>query len=502
MPERPHLGESLQDEFACLTLNVTIPTGCQAGDKLPVMLWFHGGGFVFGTANYSVLDGRGVSEISSQIGCPTVFVTCNYRLGWFGFLASDDIRADRESLDGGNGNQGLGDQYNALKWVVKHIAAFGGDPDNITIFGQSAGAIEMHVHSPHNHLFKRAILMSGTVTTCGIYTEEQYHTLYLKLLRACGIDINLPGPERLAALRALPASKLLDVTDGVFGGISLPQFALCDDRSILGKGKKLPRPSSCVTGKLDWDGKLMITDCKRKVLPHPKYPNLTSFAPVDEGIIYDRQFTISPSKLISLISSHLPEDMATETLRHYKIHPALSKRDLYLVCESLITDVVFTGPAYYMARAHPDAVVAHWDYHATLDNAWKGYAHHSMDYLFSWQGLNAVLSPKEKELGRVTAEDYIRFANNKGYPARDERQELVCRVYNEEAEAALISRASYTGRPVEWFERIEDHIDAFHELAFEISMRRSELLSLEYGPGSGNEVVKDSSIDVTEGPPI
>ncbi|KAI3620874.1 alpha beta-hydrolase [Moniliophthora roreri] len=457
MPERPHLGESLQDEFECLNLQITMPAGSKAGDKLPVMVWFHGGGFVFGTANYSVLDGRGISEISTQIGYPTVIVTCNYRLGWFGFLASDDICADREAFGGGNGNQGLGDQHNALKWVVKHIKAFGGDPENITIFGQSAGAlsVDMHLHSPHRHLFKRAILMSGTAPICGYYTEEQYHILYLKLLRACSIDINLPGPERLEALRAVPASKLLDVTYDVFGGLNLPQFGSCDDGCVLGKGQKLPPPSSYVTDILDWEGKLMITDCKH------------------EGIIYDHEFTLSSNELISWITSRLPEPIASETLQHYNLSTSMSQRELYLACESFITDIIFTAPVYYMSQAHPNAVVGHWDYHSTFDNAWNGFAHHSMDYLFSF--------------GRAAAEDYIRFANDTAYPnqvVREDGPDPVCRVYNEDGEAVLLSRSSYSGRPTEWFERMKTYINVFYELAFEVSMRRSKLLSLEYGPGS------------------
>jgi carboxylesterase type B len=104
MPERPHVGESRPGEFDCLNLNVTLPAGTKPKDRLPVMIWFHGGGFVFGTANYSVLD---VANISSDIGCPTIFVTVNYRLGFLGFLASDDIKEDSAKFGGGNGNQAI-----------------------------------------------------------------------------------------------------------------------------------------------------------------------------------------------------------------------------------------------------------------------------------------------------------------------------------------------------------------------------------------------------------
>jgi len=128
---------------------------------------------------------------------------------------------------------------------------------------------------------------------------------------------------------------------------------------------------------------------------------------------------MSPEELVSWIKDTLPEEIASEALAHYSISSTMSERELYHACEAIVTDAVFCGPAYFLAKNHPDSFVAHWDYRSPFDNAWGGYAHHSLDYLFSWQGLNGILKPHEVALGRATAEDYIRFANGKEpYPVR------------------------------------------------------------------------------------
>ena len=113
----------------CLTLNVWTPA--QAGDDLPVMVWFHGGGLIAGAGSAIVSDGTAMAKQG------VLMVTTNYRLGPLGFLAHPALTA--ESQHTASGNYGILDQIAALEWVRDNIAAFGGDPDNVTIFGQSAG---------------------------------------------------------------------------------------------------------------------------------------------------------------------------------------------------------------------------------------------------------------------------------------------------------------------------------------------------------------------------
>jgi para-nitrobenzyl esterase len=139
----------------CLYLNVWTPAK-SAAEKLPVMVWIHGGGFFGGATLYDLYSG----EELAQMG--VVYVSLTYRLGKFGFLAHPELSA--ESPNKVSGNYGLLDQIAGLQWVRNNIAAFGGDPDNVTIFGESAGGISVAAlaSSPlAQGLFHRAISQSG-----------------------------------------------------------------------------------------------------------------------------------------------------------------------------------------------------------------------------------------------------------------------------------------------------------------------------------------------------
>ena len=140
----------------CLYLNVWRPAGTRADAKLPVMFWIYGGGFVNGGSSPAVYDGSKFAEKG------VVFVSANYRLGRFGFFAFPKLT--KENADGMVGNYGFMDQIAALKWVQKNISAFGGDPANVTVFGESAGgfSVSMLLTSPLSQgLFSKAINESG-----------------------------------------------------------------------------------------------------------------------------------------------------------------------------------------------------------------------------------------------------------------------------------------------------------------------------------------------------
>ncbi|KAJ8368024.1 hypothetical protein SKAU_G00080520 [Synaphobranchus kaupii] len=135
----------------CLYLNVWVPSPTPRA--APVMVWIYGGGFATGTASLEVYDGRFLSHTEGVL-----VVSLNYRIGALGFLALPGSQ-------GVTGNAGLFDQRMALQWVSDNIAAFGGDPQTVTLFGESAGAagVNFHVLSPGSHaVFTRAILQSGS----------------------------------------------------------------------------------------------------------------------------------------------------------------------------------------------------------------------------------------------------------------------------------------------------------------------------------------------------
>ncbi|XP_075256184.1 acetylcholinesterase-like isoform X2 [Convolutriloba macropyga] len=139
----------------CLTLNIWAPYNPNKRDtKYPVMLWIYGGGFFSGTSHLDVYNGYRLTALEN-----VVVVTFNYRLGLFGFLYLNSYESP--------GNMGLYDQLVALSWVKENIAAFGGDMERITLFGESAGSasVGFHMLSPlSNHLFTNGIMQSGSPT--------------------------------------------------------------------------------------------------------------------------------------------------------------------------------------------------------------------------------------------------------------------------------------------------------------------------------------------------
>ena len=149
-------GEEAQCSEDCLYLNVWTPAAGKVGEKLPVAYWIHGGGYREGWGSEPEFDG----EEFARHGI--VLVSINYRLGVFGFLAHPELAA--ESPHGVSGNYGVLDMIQGLKWVKENIAQFGGDPDNVMIFGQSAGggAVRTLVESPlARGLFHKAVIMSA-----------------------------------------------------------------------------------------------------------------------------------------------------------------------------------------------------------------------------------------------------------------------------------------------------------------------------------------------------
>jgi para-nitrobenzyl esterase len=195
------LGESNED---CLYLNVW--TAGSVGQHRPVMVWFPGGGFTTGGGSALVFDGEALARKG------VVVVTTNYRLGILGFFSHPDL--NRESANGTSGNYGLMDQVAALKWVKRNIAAFGGDPNNVTIFGQSAGAVSVfyQMTSPLSKgLFHRAIGESGGGTSAPTFGVANKRS---DALRAGVAVAESLGAHSIDELRRIAAAQLLARSTG------------------------------------------------------------------------------------------------------------------------------------------------------------------------------------------------------------------------------------------------------------------------------------------------
>jgi para-nitrobenzyl esterase len=206
----------------CLYLNVWTTGG--AGDKRPVMVWIHGGAWTRGASNIATYDGAALARRG------VVVVTTNYRLGPLGFLAHPELTA--ESPQHSSGNYAILDHVAALRWVQRNIASFGGNPANVTIFGESAGSWSVNAAQATplaKGLFHRAIGESGAQfgRTPRLSDAEQGG---LALAKAVGAD-------SLKSLRAVPAEKLVAV-QAFRSSINVDGWVLPDDIRTMFAQKK------------------------------------------------------------------------------------------------------------------------------------------------------------------------------------------------------------------------------------------------------------------------
>lgn len=184
----------------CLYLNIWTPAK-KADEKLPVLVYFYGGGFVAGDGSESRYDGETLAKKG------IVVVTLNYRLGIFGFFAHPELT--EESAHKASGNYGLLDQQAALVWVKENISKFGGNPDKITIAGESAGSISVSAQmvSP---LSKD--LIAGAIGQSGAMIKPTLDAIPLKQQEESGTKLAAKlGVSNIAELRKIPAEKLLDI---------------------------------------------------------------------------------------------------------------------------------------------------------------------------------------------------------------------------------------------------------------------------------------------------
>jgi len=214
----------------CLVLNVYTPATAKASSKLPVMFWIHGGGYAGGAGSEPRHDGDALPTHG------VVLVTINYRLGVMGFLTTDELVKEGQ---GHAGNYGLLDMVAGLEWVRANIAQFGGDPANVTIFGESAGsfAVSTLMASPlAQGLFQKAIGESGAAFGRLLGSGSLGESAAAGQKWAEGL-----GAESLSDLRTIPAEKLIEAA----GKQGAPRFAPVVDGRLLVE----PVPATYAAGK-------------------------------------------------------------------------------------------------------------------------------------------------------------------------------------------------------------------------------------------------------------
>lgn len=251
----------------CLSLDIWIPAQ-PASAKLPVIVWFYGGGFVAGSASEPRYDGENLAKKG------VIVVNPNYRLGVFGFFSHPELR--QESEHKAAGNYGLLDEVAALQWVVKNIAAFGGDPHNITIAGESAGSLSVSalMASPLSRdLFQKAIGESGAFFPSGSSLSMRLRPV--TETEQAGVQFaQSVGATSLAQMRAKPGNELLQAAAQINRGFGFGPnidgyFLPTDALTLYAQGVQSHVP--LLAGWNADEGKMMV-------LFSPQKPTATSFA--------------------------------------------------------------------------------------------------------------------------------------------------------------------------------------------------------------------------------
>ncbi len=209
----------------CLYLNVWTPASSPE-ERLPVAVWIHGGAFLQGYSHEPEFDGQAFCKRG------VILVTLNYRLGAFGFLAHPQLSA--EDPDGISGNYGSYDQLAALEWIHRNIAAFGGDPDSITLMGQSAGAISVQtlLSSPLTQgLVSKAVLQSG----CRYQSGMNRNTTLAEMEQTGEQFLAWLGCSDIDQVRAISAEELLQKQRAFLLSLDsgFLRFSPCQDGKLL-----------------------------------------------------------------------------------------------------------------------------------------------------------------------------------------------------------------------------------------------------------------------------
>ncbi len=379
-------GSDVTYDEDCLRLNVWTP-GCDDARR-PVLVWIHGGGFLTGSGSIPWYDGTHLAERD------VVVVTLNYRLGALGFLHLEDLGAGLE----GSGNAGLLDQVAALRWVRDNIAAFGGDPANVTVFGESAGAMSIGtlLGTPAaDGLFTRAILQSGASS----HTHEAGYAAEVarKFLAEVGRGV--------ADLRSLPLTTLMEAQQRVAASFTfeagLPFLPVVDGRIV--PVPPLERVSSGAVAGVELLLGTTLEEMKMFLVMEPALAELDAAAVAArvDGFFVPQGH--EPGQALAAYRQRLSDEPVADVL------------------SAVLTDHTFRIPAIRLAEAQsahqPNARMYLFTYASPAFGGALGSCH-ALDIPFVWDNLDAQgapmfvgpTGPAHRELSRLMADAWTSFA--------------------------------------------------------------------------------------------
>lgn len=391
VPPNPLFNEPGVDEQTALNINIVRPP--PSVTKSPVLGYVHGGSLLFGGANLSVFDAVNLVSFSVKIGKPIVVATFNYRVGLGGFLASPAIKEELQR-DGyaGCGNFGLTDQQVAFEWINRYISLLGGDPENVTAVGESAGGISIshQLLAANRPKFHRAVCMSGLSASIPSWTLEEHERLF-KAVCQC-FDIAFDDPQVLELLRAIPQQALANATGRAHG-------------------------VEASTGNPCLDGWFHSGD---PLEPHEPPSWLKSYMLGDvyhEGIIFHLNLLEDDYDFIrsTLIDSVGDEMYVNELLRLYGISPETPQHLLLDRFEHMAGDAVFKIPNFVTAKLctrlqqEGSFFGYHFDQRTRMKGELKGTAYHAYELLYLFRNLDNELNANELSLADSFTRAWIEF---------------------------------------------------------------------------------------------
>lgn len=387
------------DELSALVMNIVIPRPFKDTKPLPVFVYVHGGSLLYGGANLPIFDAVNIVSHSISIGLPTICINFNYRVGIGGFLAGQMIsRSLKHDGYQGSGNFGFTDQQVAFDWVQKYISFLGGDAQNVTAVGESAGGISIsnQLQSARPPVFHRAVCMSGLSVAIPAWTMKQHDRFFEAVCNHFAIDS--AAPDALDKLRCIPQQELANATVEIQGV-----------------------PSG--TGNPCLDGWFYNPDLDpRTVSPPPTWlKGLVIGDTYHEGVIFHLNLLEESYQSIrETLQSKVGDGQHTgHILAAYGITADLSQTELLNRVEHMCGDAIFKIPNYLLANncaaqklpAADALFLYHFDQRSRLPNALEGTAYHAHELLYLFGNLDNELNEKEKSMAREFAGAWIRFTN-------------------------------------------------------------------------------------------
>ncbi|KAF4973949.1 hypothetical protein FZEAL_9096 [Fusarium zealandicum] len=392
-------GQNLTLDEDCLTINVVRPAK-KHSKPLPVLVWVYGGGLYTGSSADPRYNLSGIVKVSQDMGEPVVVVSFNYRLGMWGFLQNFNL------LKEGSANAGLHDQRLAFRWIQENIAAFGGDPEQVVLWGESAGAqsIAYHLFSydgRNDNLYRGAILESGGITGAQIHDLSYYNVAFENLTRTVGC---WDQKDQLACLRKVSQDALFDAHP------SLTWNPLIDGTFLTGYPSQL------------------IRDNKFNALP------IITGANTDEGFAIGavntdqdlflesfrwRNYALSPPTIRKLMQLY-PNDPCYQppyAITNCSINEKKGRQWRRGV--AIGADITMISGRRKMAALFTDAgqdVYSYrFDQRIYNRDEWDGVKHFD-NVAFSFQNISGELGPSPEydshvELAKTIGQTYIRFVN-------------------------------------------------------------------------------------------